>query len=231
MSTARSSGAKMASRRLRLGLCLVKSLSRSGAQRLVDARARSAPSPACRISPSAPALDRGDLEALAAAGALASLSGNRHLAFWEVAGTEKAVAAGARSTRRPAQPRRAHPLLRAPTPWQNVLADYARSASRSARIRWSCCATQLAGQSVAARRRICASLPSGAAVRVAGIVLMRQHPGSANGVTFVTLEDETGSVNIIVWPKRRRRAAARRSWSRACWKCRGSCRRETASRT
>ena len=40
------------------------------------------------------ALDRGDLEALAAAGALSALSGNRHLAFWEVAGTERASAAG-----------------------------------------------------------------------------------------------------------------------------------------
>jgi error-prone DNA polymerase len=46
-----------------------------------------------------------------------------------------------------------------------------------------------------------AGLPSGAAVQVAGIVLMRQHPGSAKGVTFLTLEDESGSVNIIVWPK------------------------------
>jgi error-prone DNA polymerase len=39
----------------------------------------------------------------------------------------------------------------------------------------------------------------GRQVRVAGIVLMRQHPASANGVIFMTIEDETGSVNIIVW--------------------------------
>ena len=36
-------------------------------------------------------------------------------------------------------------------------------------------------------------------MHVAGLVLMRQHPGSAKGVTFLTLEDETGPVNIIVW--------------------------------
>ncbi len=41
----------------------------------------------------------------------------------------------------------------------------------------------------------------GMLVRVAGIVLMRQHPGSAKGVTFMTIEDETGSVNIIVWER------------------------------
>ena len=53
------------------------------------------------------ALDRDDLEALAAAGALASLSGNRHLAFWEVAGTERATAAGPAQHRRQRSPRRA----------------------------------------------------------------------------------------------------------------------------
>jgi error-prone DNA polymerase len=52
-----------------------------------------------------------------------------------------------------------------------------------------------------ARATDLANLPSGAAGSVAGIVLMRQHPGSAKGVTYDTVEDETGSVNIIVWPK------------------------------
>ena len=40
----------------------------------------------------------------------------------------------------------------------------------------------------------------GSRIRVAGLVLIRQHPGSANGVTFVTLEDETGTVNLIIRP-------------------------------
>lgn len=45
------------------------------------------------------------------------------------------------------------------------------------------------------------SLPSGSRVMVAGIVLVRQRPGTASGVVFVTLEDETGVANLIVWPK------------------------------
>src|SRR4029079_18159035 len=45
------------------------------------------------------------------------------------------------------------------------------------------------------------ALPQNAHVTVAGLVLMRQMPGTANGVVFVTLEDETGIVNVIVWPK------------------------------
>ena len=46
-----------------------------------------------------------------------------------------------------------------------------------------------------------AHLPANGRVTVAGLVLVRQRPGSANGVIFATLEDETGVANIIVWPK------------------------------
>jgi single-strand DNA-binding protein len=43
--------------------------------------------------------------------------------------------------------------------------------------------------------------PSGARVAVAGIVLCRQRPGTAKGVIFLTLEDETGTANVVVWAK------------------------------
>ena len=45
------------------------------------------------------------------------------------------------------------------------------------------------------------AIEGGRRVQVAGIVLVRQRPGSANGVVFATLEDETGVANIIIWPK------------------------------
>src|SRR5262249_50721234 len=44
-------------------------------------------------------------------------------------------------------------------------------------------------------------IPAGTNVRVAGLVLIRQQPGSTKGVIFMTLEDETGIANIIVWRK------------------------------
>ena len=44
-------------------------------------------------------------------------------------------------------------------------------------------------------------VPLGARICVAGLVILRQRPGTANGVIFLTLEDETGVVNIIVWRK------------------------------
>ncbi|WP_037307535.1 OB-fold nucleic acid binding domain-containing protein [Ruegeria halocynthiae] len=43
--------------------------------------------------------------------------------------------------------------------------------------------------------------PEGARVAVAGLVILRQRPGTAKGVIFVTLEDETGIVNVVVWRK------------------------------
>ena len=43
--------------------------------------------------------------------------------------------------------------------------------------------------------------PNGARITVAGLVILRQRPGTANGVIFITLEDETGSANVIVWRK------------------------------
>ena len=53
----------------------------------------------------------------------------------------------------------------------------------------SCCASQL--YQVPAHTRVC----------VTGLVILRQRPGTAKGVIFVTLEDETGTVNIVVWPR------------------------------
>ena len=60
--------------------------------------------------------------------------------------------------------------------------------------------SRLARDGYAENRRL-AELPHGRRVKVAGVVVTRQRPGSANGVIFITLEDETGNANLIVWPK------------------------------
>ena len=58
----------------------------------------------------------------------------------------------------------------------------------------------LAARGIVANERL-AGMPSGRRVTVAGLVLVRQRPGSANGVIFMTLEDETSIANTIVWPQ------------------------------
>jgi error-prone DNA polymerase len=183
---------------LRLGMKLVKSLSAGGAERIMAARAVRAFTSVQDLAERA-ALDRADLEALAAAGALASLSGNRHLAYWEVAGTERALPLAPRG-KRTSDAEEGTPLLTAPTDWQTVLADYHSTGltlgphpmlllrDRLQRARFL-------------RAADLQKTEHGSFVRVAGVVLMRQHPSTAKGVTFMTIEDETGSVNIIVWER------------------------------
>ena len=178
------------------GLELVKALSKEGAKRIVEARAKR-PFTSVQDLADRAALDRTDLEALAAAGALAALSGNRHLAFWEVAGTEKPVPLAPRGMRA-ADDEEGRPLLTTPTSWQTVVADYSSTG-----LTLGAHPLQLLREQFAQERFLRAAdlrkTKHGTQVRVAGIVLMRQHPASANGVIFMTIEDETGSVNIIVW--------------------------------
>ncbi|HVC30535.1 MAG TPA: error-prone DNA polymerase, partial [Steroidobacteraceae bacterium] len=110
---------------LRLGLRLVKSLSRNGADRLIEARRQQSFASVQDLAARA-ALDRADLEALAAAGALASLSGNRHLAFWEVAGTERPLPLESVLVDAPHETMQEPvPLLRTPTEGERIVADYA----------------------------------------------------------------------------------------------------------
>jgi error-prone DNA polymerase len=193
---------------LRLGLRLVRSLSEAGANRLVAAR-QGRPFTSVQDLAGRAALDRGDLEALAAAGAFASLSGNRHLAFWEVAGTERAPRAA-----KPGVPARGalelgtatghfaegQPLLPAPTEAERIVADYASIGLTLGRHPLA-----LLRERLRRKRLLSASelrcVANGRQVRTAGIVLMRQRPQTASGVTFLTLEDESGQVNVIVWER------------------------------
>jgi error-prone DNA polymerase len=183
---------------LRLGLRLVKSLSQAGAERLIAARTvrpfASVEDLAVRA-----ALDRGDLEALAAAGALAALSGNRHLAFWEVAGTERPLPLAPADTL-PASALEGRPLLTAPTEGQAIAADYASLGLTLGRHPLALLRERLRAAALVPAAELIAA-GNGARVRTAGIVLMRQRPATASGVTFLTLEDESGQVNVIVWER------------------------------
>jgi error-prone DNA polymerase len=191
---------------LRLGLRLVKSLTQSGAERLIAARTLQSFASVQDMSLRA-GLDRGDLEALAAAGAFAALSGNRHLAFWEVAGTERPLPLGLTCTAA-ADAREGHPLLRTPTEGEGIVADYASLGLTLGRHPLALLRPRLEAQALRSAGEL-RELTHGARVRTAGIVLMRQRPATASGVTFLTLEDESGQVNVIVWERvgREQRAA------------------------
>ncbi|MDB6157732.1 MAG: polymerase subunit alpha [Gammaproteobacteria bacterium] len=181
---------------LRLGMRMVKSLSEAAGMRVEAARIER-PFESVQDLARRAALDRGDLEALAAAGALAALSGNRHLAYWEVAGTERPLPLTPQGERAGSL-EEGRPLLEAPTEGQRIVADYASVGLTLGRHPMALLRDKLV------RNRLLTAadlncVAHGRKVRTAGIVLMRQRPQSANGVTFLTLEDESGQVNVIVW--------------------------------
>jgi error-prone DNA polymerase len=181
---------------LRLGMSLVKSLSRAGGERVVSARMKR-PFVSVQDLGERAALDRGDLEALAAAGAFASLSGNRHLAFWEVAGAERPMPLAPRDSNA-WHIEEGRPLLAAPTEKQSIEADYNSVGLTLGRHPMALLREQLRAESLVNAAEL-KELPNGQYVRTAGIVLLRQHPLNAKGVTFLTIEDETGHINLIVW--------------------------------
>jgi error-prone DNA polymerase len=183
---------------LRLGLRMVKSLSEQGGNRVEAARRQRRFESVQDLGRRA-ALDRGDLEALAAAGALSELSGNRHLAFWEVAGTERALPLAPQGERSGSL-EEGRPLLEAPTEGQRIVADYASVGLTLGRHPMALLRARFARNRLLSASDL-GCVAHGKIIRTAGIVLMRQRPQSANGVTFLTLEDESGQVNVIVWER------------------------------
>jgi error-prone DNA polymerase len=165
-------------------------------------------------------LDRGSLHKLAAAGALKRLAGHRHRALWAIAGTEPAGrsppnAAAPAATPLPSpgsqRPPRTLPLqfgdssrsearisLRPPDAAANVHADYAALGLSLEGHPLALVRARLQRKGML-RAVDLEAREDGAPVRLVGLVTMRQRPGTASGVTFVTVEDETGQVNLVVW--------------------------------
>ncbi|WP_058556640.1 error-prone DNA polymerase [Thiohalocapsa sp. ML1] len=194
---------------LRLGLRLVKGLSAAGAERLVATRTDPGWQTLDDLRERA-RLDRRDLKALAAADALAGLAGNRHQASWRVA-RRAASPVSDRAGRRaaasapiqaslplppPAEP--ALPLLPAPTEGRDIVADYASIGLTLRRHPLALLRERLSGLGLGSASDVEAAAP-GAMVHTAGLVINRQRPAAANNVTFVTLEDETGQVNLVIF--------------------------------
>jgi error-prone DNA polymerase len=176
---------------LRLGLRCVRSLSDAARARIVAAR-QASPFEDLRDLGDRAGLSRHDMEALAAAGALAGFGGHRHLAWWRVAGYLPPLATA------PDALEGAQPLLRAPTEFEDLEADYRALGFTLGRHPLALLREQLAAGRVLSAGDL-EREPDGAMVRVAGLVITRQRPMTASGVTFVTLEDESGQVNVVVW--------------------------------
>jgi len=176
---------------LRLGLRMVNGLSWEGAARLIEARAQR-PFDSVEDMAARCGLDKRDLKCLAAAGALATLAGHRRNAYWDVAGIEQATPLALASSNE------MKPELFQLTEGQNLAADYASLGFTLGRHPLALLRNDLRAQRLVTANEL-RSFPHGRLTRAAGLVISRQRPGTASGVTFLTLEDETGSINVVVW--------------------------------
>jgi error-prone DNA polymerase len=177
---------------LRLGLRMIAGLPEAGAQRIVEAR-RMRPFTDVTDLAHRAALPRRDLTRLADADALATLAGHRHGAVWDVAGVLRLppLLAGATLAEN-------DPDLPAPTEGQDIVADYRTLSFTLRRHPLALLRERLRKRRLLTSAEI-AAVPHGRLVRTAGMVIGRQRPDTASGVVFVTLEDETGATNVIVW--------------------------------
>jgi error-prone DNA polymerase len=179
---------------LRLGLRLVRGLPRADGERIVAERARQLCASIDELAARAQ-LSRRSIQALAAAGALGGLSSHRHDATWQALGVERlpGLIAGL-SASEPAA------ALPAPTESQNILADYRHLGLTTGRHPLALLRPALIRRGFRSSSDL-QRLADGSSVRVGGLVTHMQQPATASGVVFASLEDETGIVNIILWPK------------------------------
>jgi error-prone DNA polymerase len=184
---------------IRLGLRLVKGLSRAGAERIAARRAEQGFRDLTDLARRAD-LDQGDIGALAAAGALKPLADHRHRARWEVAAIDRGAPLLADT--RIAE---GIPLLRRPTEGEDIVADYASTGLTLGRHPLALLRSRFDAMRLRSAAAV-AALADDDRTQTAGLVITRQRPASASGVVFVTLEDETGYLNLIVWERIARQA-------------------------
>ena len=177
---------------VRLGMLMVKGLSEAGARRIAAARA-AAPFASVADLARRARLEARDLKCLAAAGALNALAEHRRRAYWDVAGIEARP-----HILREAPVRETAPALAAPTEGEDLVADYASLGLTLGRHPLALLRDRLRRMGLATAAEV-REARHGQALRACGIVTGRQRPDTASGVVFVTLEDETGYVNVVVW--------------------------------
>jgi error-prone DNA polymerase len=175
---------------IRLGLHQVKGLGEAAGQRIVEARSQAPFDDLADLKRRA-VLDLAELRALSDADALYSLTGHRYQTRWQIAGL------GVEPPGLPLLQKESAVVLPSPTLDHDIRADYA-SVGFSLKGHPLTSLRPLLRQKRLLNADELAGCQDRAPVRTAGLVTCRQRPGTAAGVTFITLEDEAGSINVIV---------------------------------
>ncbi|ANJ55838.1 error-prone DNA polymerase [Pseudomonas silesiensis] len=178
---------------IRMGLRMIKGFREEDARRIEAARSKGVFIDIADLGERA-RLDARAQEQLADAGALRGLAGDRHRARWEVAGVQKQLGLFAGL---PRQEEEAVSLPK-PTVGEDLLADYSSVGTTLGPHPLALLRGELKARRCRSSKELM-DVEHGRPVSVAGLVTGRQRPGTASGVTFVTLEDEFGNVNVVVW--------------------------------
>ena len=177
---------------IRLGLRMVYGLKAESQDKIVSARREEIFHSVHDLARRAD-LDKSDLASLARADALASLAGHRRSALWATLAEDSPTALAL-----PARAEATQPSLLPPTEGQDVTGDYASVGLTLRRHPLAILRGTLKGRGLATTGEA-SEARHGRWVRTSGLVTCRQRPTTASGVLFLTLEDETGCVNLVVW--------------------------------
>ena len=177
---------------VRLGLNRVKGIGLKAATRIVETRKEAAFENTADLAKRA-SLNASEIRALASADALRTLAGHRREALWIAASHIRQS-----DLMRNAPVREILPAIGAAPEGEEIRADYASMELTLRRHPLALLRPRLAGMKLSSAREL-DDFPAGRLVRTTGIVTCRQRPGTASGVVFVTLEDETGTINVVLW--------------------------------
>lgn len=180
---------------MRLGLRLIKGLGKAAADRIATARQQQ-PFDDIQDLCTRAHLNRKEMAALAEAAALKGIAGHRHRARWQVAATEKQPADLLEGIGRLDDPTTIRPASES----DNLKADYAATGLTLGRHPLALIRGILKQRRVITARQL-PQLKHGTFTRACGLITMRQRPMTANGTIFLTLEDETGHVNVVIWQR------------------------------
>ena len=174
---------------VRLGLRMVGGLAAASARRIVESRPHASVTDLAQRA----GLNRKDMKCLAAGSALESLAGHRRSAYWAAAGVEKGTAflPPRAETKRQLE-------FEPPSEGESILADYASLGLTLGRHPLALLRSDLENLRVTKAEDFLLKR-HGSIARAAGLVTCRQRPDTRSGVVFVTLEDESGCVNVVVW--------------------------------
>lgn len=189
---------------LRLGFRLIKNLSAKGMDSIVACRPVNGYGSVQQLVHLGK-INKKDLQSLAASDALASLAGHRHKAFWQATGVEEVLPLYAHLEEAHIKKNLmshtsvASVMLAVPAEGDQIVKDYASVGLSLRRHPLALLRDKLEAKHVCVASEL-HNIEHGRNIVAAGLVINRQRPSTSKGVVFITLEDETGYSNIIVWP-------------------------------